>query len=146
MSTRPHPNPVTRPLVLALDRPSHKLTATRVSQGAVRGYGSLYQQAPQQQISIQQRAAEIAPRLHPAECRVLMDAVAPLLFSTEVYTPPHGEPEHIAQSLASHYGLLVPERLGYASGYRPTLLGVAVIWRCLLDDLQARPGGDAYVE
>ena len=76
-----------------------------------------------------------------------MDTVASLLFSpTEVYTPPHGEPEQIAHILTSHYGLLAPERLGYARGYRPTLLGVAVIWRCLLHDLQARPGGDAYVE
>ena len=62
------------------------------------------------------------------------------------WTPPHGEPEQIAQTLTNHYGLLAPERLGSASGYRPTLLGVAVIWRCLLHDLQARPGGDAYVE
>jgi hypothetical protein len=76
-----------------------------------------------------------------------MDAVAPLLFGTTGdYTPPHGEPEQIAQTLTNHYGLLAPERIGYASGYRATLLGAAVIWRCLLHDLQARPGGDAYVE
>lgn len=76
-----------------------------------------------------------------------MDAIAPLLFSTtDLYTPPHDEPEQIAQALASHYGLLTPERLGYVSGYRPTLLGVAVIWRYLLHDLQSRSGGGAYAE
>ena len=47
-----------------------------------------------------------------------MDAVAPILFGkTECYVPPRGEPEQIAQVLASHYGLLVPERTGYVDAY-----------------------------
>jgi hypothetical protein len=76
-----------------------------------------------------------------------MDAVAPILFGkTELYIPPRGEPEQIAQILASHYGLLASERAGYVDAYRPTLLGAAVIWQCLLHDLQARPGGVDYVQ
>ena len=62
------------------------------------------------------------------------------------YVPPRGEPEQIAQILASRHGLLIAERTGYVDAYRPTLLGTAVIWQCLLHDLQARPGGDAYVQ
>ena len=92
--------------------------------------------------SLHERAAQLSPLLHPAECRVLMDAVAPILFGkTECYVPPRGEPEQIAQVLASRHGLLIAERTGYVDGYRPTLLGAAVIWQCLLHDLQARPAG-----
>jgi hypothetical protein len=76
-----------------------------------------------------------------------MDAIAPILFGkTEFYVPPHGEPEQIALILANHYGLLAPERAGYVDAYRPTLLGAAVIWQCLLHDLQARPAGETYVQ
>lgn len=97
--------------------------------------------------SLHERAAQLSPLLHPAECRVLMDAVAPILFGkTECYIPPRGEPEQIAQILASHHGLLIPERTGYVDAYRPTLLGAAVIWQCLLHDLHARPGGVDYVQ
>jgi hypothetical protein len=97
--------------------------------------------------SIHERAAQLSPQLHPAECRVLMDAVTPILFGkAECYVPPRGEPEQIAQVLASHYGLLTPERTGYVDAYRPTLLGAAVIWQCLLHDLQARPGGAASAQ
>lgn len=97
--------------------------------------------------SFHERAIQLSPMLHPAECRVLMDAVAPILFGRiDFYVPPRGEPEQIAQILASRYGLLAPERAGYVDAYRPTLLGAAVIWQCLLHDLQARPGGDAYAQ
>lgn len=101
----------------------------------------------QDEPSVHERAAELSPRLHPAECRVLMDAVAPILFgNTELYVPPRGEPEQIAQILASRFGLLIPERTGYVDAYRPTLLGAAVVWQCLMHDLQARPGGVDYVQ
>jgi hypothetical protein len=104
-------------------------------------------QLRQDEPSVHERAAELSPRLHPAECRVLLDAVAPILFGrAEGYVPPRGEPEQIAQILASHYGLLTPERAGYVDAYRPTLLGAAVVWQCLLHDLQTRPGGVAYVQ
>jgi hypothetical protein len=76
-----------------------------------------------------------------------MDAVAPILFGkSDFYVPPRGEPEQIAQILSSHYGLLAPERAGDVDAYRPTLLGAAVVWQCLLHDLQTRPGGAAYVQ
>jgi len=96
--------------------------------------------------SIHERAAQLSPVLHPAECRVLMDAVAPILFGRgECYVPPPGEPEQIAQALSSRHGLLISERTGYVDAYRPTLLGAAVLWQCLLHDVQARPGGVDYV-
>ena len=133
MSSRTRASSMTQPLVHASGQPSQQRTGNHTSYRPLQGYDSLYSPGHQHDVSIHERATEIAPRLHPAECRVLMDAVAPLLFGTRGdYTPPHGEPEQIAQTLTNHYGLLAPERLGYASGYRPTLLGVAVIWRCLL--------------
>jgi hypothetical protein len=137
-------NPITQPFT-----PSHQQGVTQrpgAHQTWLRPKTTrlqLNQDAP----SIYERAVELSLMLHPAECRVLMDAVAPILFgNAEIYVPPRGEPEQIAQVLANRHGLLIPERTGYVDGYRPTLLGAAVLWQCLLHDLQARPGGAAYVQ
>jgi hypothetical protein len=137
-------NPITQPFT-----PSYRALVARRPGGRTTWVQA--QAAPLQPTvgasSVHERAAQLSPMLHPAECRVLMDAVAPILFGkAEFYVPPRGEPEQIAQILASHYGLLAPERTGYVDAYRPTLLGAAVLWQCLLHDLQARPGGDAYVQ
>jgi hypothetical protein len=74
-----------------------------------------------------------------------MDVVAPLLFARpDPYVPPRGVPEQIARVLVAHYGLLTPVSVGYVGAYRPTLLGVAVLWRFLLEYVGSRPGGGAY--
>jgi hypothetical protein len=144
MSSVRQPNPITQPFAPpyrphVAQRPDGRTTWVQAKAAP-----------PQPTIggsSVHERAAQLSPVLHPAECRVLMDAVAPILFGkAEFYVPPRGEPEQIAQILAGHYGLLAPERTGYVDAYRPTLLGAAVIWQCLLHDLQARPGGEAYVQ
>ncbi len=117
----------------------------RLDPSAAQRYSEGYTPGPAHGATVHQRAAELAPRLHPAECRVLMDVVAPLLFARpDPYVPPRDEPEQIARVLVANYGLLTPVSSGYVGAYRPTLLGVAVIWRFLLDQVRSRPGGVAY--
>lgn len=144
MSSVRQSNPITQPFTPSYQprvtpRPGSHQTGLRPQTTRLR--------VSQDEPSLHERAAELSPRLHPAECRVLMDAVAPILFGGgECYVPPRGEPEQIALVLASRHGLLIAERTGYVDAYRPTLLGTAVLWQCLLHDLQARPGGVDYVQ
>src|SRR5262245_60315604 len=113
-------NPITQPFT-----PSYQPRVTQRSSGHQTGLRLQTTGLPVSQDgpSLHERATEVSPMLHPAECRVLMDAIAPILFGkAEGYVPPRGEPEQIAQILASRHGLLIPERTGYIDAYRPTLL------------------------
>src|SRR5262245_10561903 len=114
-------NPITQPF----SPPYQPLVAQRPGGRTTRVHTQAALPRPTVDVSsIHERAAQLSPALHPAECRVLMDAVAPILFGkNEFYVPPRGEPEQIAQLLATHYGLLAQERAGYVDAYRPTLLG-----------------------
>lgn len=91
-------------------------------------------------LDLGQRATEIAYRLDVAGCRVLAEAAIPVLLGTnEPYIPASAEDAHIAAWLAaSPLTLLVAEWAGYASCYRLTPLGQAVVRAFLTDYVLGR--------
>src|SRR5262245_6741127 len=89
--------------------------------------------------SLQQRAEQLATTLPWEACRTLVEAAAPVLFEhPDPFAPTDPQIQQIAAWLTHEIGALTPQSAGYVQAYRPTLLGLYIVWRLLLDGAQAR--------
>jgi hypothetical protein len=89
--------------------------------------------------SLQQRAEQLATTLPWEACRTLVEAAAPILFEhPDPFAPTDPQIQQIAEWLTREVGALTPLSAGYVQAYRPTLLGLYIIWRLLLDGARAR--------
>jgi hypothetical protein len=89
--------------------------------------------------SLQQRAEHLATTLPWEACRTLIEAAAPVLFEHSApFAPTDPQIQQIAEWLTHEIGALTPLSAGYVQAYRPTLLGLHILWRLLLDGAQAR--------
>jgi hypothetical protein len=89
--------------------------------------------------SLQQRAEQLATTLPWEACRTLVEAAAPVLFEHPAPFAPTDPPiQQIAEWLTREVGALTPLSAGYVQAYRPTLLGLYIVWRLLLASAQAR--------
>src|SRR5690242_8790189 len=97
--------------------------------------------------SLQQRAEQLATTLPWEACRTLVEAAAPLLFEHPTpFAPTDPQVQQIAEWLTREIGALTPLSAGYVQAYRPTLLGLYIVWRLLLDGAQARVPATAQRE
>jgi hypothetical protein len=88
--------------------------------------------------SLQQRAEHLATTLPWEACRTLVEAAAPLLFEhPSPFAPTDPQVQQIADWFVREVGALTPLPAGYVQAYRPTLLGLYIVWRLLLDGAQA---------
>ena len=95
--------------------------------------------------SIQQRAEQLATTLPWEARRILVEAAAPVLFEHPApFTPTDPQIQQIAEWLTHEVGALTPLTAGYVQAYRPTLLGLHIVWRLLLDGAHSR--GPAIAE
>jgi hypothetical protein len=89
--------------------------------------------------SLQQRAEHLASTLPWEACRTLVEAAAPILFEHPTpFAPTDPQVQLIAEWLWHEVGALAPLSAGYAPAYRPTLLGLYVVWHLLLDGARQR--------
>jgi hypothetical protein len=89
--------------------------------------------------TLQQRAEQLATTLPWEACRTLIEAAAPVLFGhPDPFAPTNPPIQQIAEWLVREVGALTPLSAGYVQAYRPTLLGLYIVWRLLLDGAQAR--------
>ncbi len=88
--------------------------------------------------SLQQRAEKLATTLPWEACRTLIEAAAPVLFEhPDPFAPTDPQIQQIAEWLTREIGALTPLSAGYVQAYRPTLLGLYIVWRLLLYGAQA---------
>jgi hypothetical protein len=88
--------------------------------------------------SLQQRAEQLATTLPWEACCTLVEAAAPVLFEhPDPFAPTDPQIQQIAEWLTREIGALTPLSAGYVPAYRPTLLGLYIVWRLLLDGAQA---------
>lgn len=88
--------------------------------------------------SIQQHGEQLAATLPWEACRTLVEAAAPVLFEHPTpFAPTDPQIQQIAEWLTHEIGALTPLSTGYVQAYRPTLLGLYIVWRLLLDGAQA---------
>jgi hypothetical protein len=88
--------------------------------------------------SLQQRAEHLATTLPWEACRTLVEAAAPLIFEHPTsFAPTDPQVQQIAEWLVREVGALTPISAGYIQAYRPSLLGLYIVWRLLLDGAQA---------
>jgi hypothetical protein len=89
--------------------------------------------------SLRQRAEQLATTLPWEACRTLVEAAAPILFEHPTpFAPTDPQIQQIAEWLSREVGALTPLSAGYVQAYRPTLLGLYIVWCLLLDGAQAR--------
>ena len=88
---------------------------------------------------LQQRAEQLSSTLPWEACRTLVEAAAPILFEHPTpFAPTDPQIQLIAEWLRHDVGALAPLAAGYVQAYRPTLLGLYVVWHLLLDGAQQR--------
>jgi hypothetical protein len=89
--------------------------------------------------SLQQRAEQLASTLPWEACRTLVEAAASILFEHPTpFAPTDPQVQLIAEWLTHDVGALATLSAGYVQAYRPTLLGLYVVWHLLLDGAQQR--------
>ena len=89
--------------------------------------------------SLQKRAEQLATTLPWEACRTLVEAAAPVLFEhPDPFAATDPQIQQIADWLTREVGALTPLSAGYIQAYRPTLLGLYIVWRLLLAGAQAR--------
>jgi len=88
--------------------------------------------------SLHEQAERLTFSLSPDALALLIEASAPLLFGQADPYAPQPQAQRLAQWLRDEVGLLTPVSAGYVPAYRPTALGLCVLWRLLVDNVHAR--------
>ena len=94
--------------------------------------------SPSDAPSLHEQAEQLARSLSPDALAVLVEASAPLLFDQPDPYAPQAYAQVLARWLRDEVGALTPVSAGYVQAYRPTALGLCVVWRLMVEGVQLR--------